>query len=195
MLRLQILTNMEMEMDRIKAAALAQQPVGLRPLTFGEVTSLLSQQPAQLRHLFPEGRILLDWHPYRTMAANADLIFRSNNRVFVVSSAEDEFASAQEESTSPESLLSCGSHYRCQRGRNYDIDIFGTGSDADLRAHVVWHLFRLAEVSADEKMAVVKIFYARKLDSLVADLQEQFAVRQIDLPFEKVFVLERDFNN
>ena len=158
-----------------------------------DVTTMLRLPPSSLLHLFPQQRILLDWHPYRITEGNADVIFNSNNRVFVAN-AEELASVSSKGSNYPITLISCGSHFGCERGRNYDVDIFGSGSDADVRMHVEWHLRRLSEVG-QEKVGVMKVFDRRSLDDVVSDLKTEYPLQPVILPYQKVFVLEAEFEN
>ncbi|XP_076453576.1 histidine N-acetyltransferase-like isoform X2 [Babylonia areolata] len=182
-------TWMRMEVDQVRAE-LSTGPVHSmcppQPLTYQQLHSLLSQPPSHLSHLFPQQRILLNWEPYRVMADNTDVIANScRDRVFVAAGAE----SIGKGNNFPVTLMSCGSHYPCQRGRMYDVDIFGSGSDAEMCDHLVWHLLRLTEI-AKEKSAVMTVFADGKMHDALAKVLTHLPVQPVVLPFQAVFVLE-----
>ncbi|XP_076453740.1 histidine N-acetyltransferase-like [Babylonia areolata] len=184
-------TWMTMEVDQVRTE-LSKGPVHSmcppQPLTYQQLHSMLSQPPSHLSHLFPQQRILLSTEPFWVMAANSDVILNScRHRVFVAAGAE----SIGKGNNFPVTLMSSASHYPCQRGRMYDVHIFGTGSDAELCDHLVWHLRRLTEV-AEEKSATMRMFSESHLHDLVTTLQTQFSIQLMVIPVESFFVLEAD---
>jgi hypothetical protein len=192
---------MEMRVTDIRTAtARLTRPQSLTMMTRDDVKTLLTQGPSELRHLFPEERILIDWHPFRVIPDNLDLVTHGSDPVFVCD--VDDLAALRNKGGNSIvlqdkggnfllSLISCSTNYHCQRGRNYDVVFFGTGSDAELLAHVHWHLFRLAEL-AEEDVAVMKLFHTRGLDDLVAKVKENFDVTPVTFAFVKCIVLEKN---
>ncbi|XP_076443772.1 histidine N-acetyltransferase-like [Babylonia areolata] len=190
-----MITYMTVEVDQVRTE-LSKVPVHSmcppQPLTYQQLHSMLSQPPSRLAHLFPQQRILVGWESLRVMSDNADVIGNnSKQRVFVA--AGEELASIGKGNYLPVTLMSCGSHYPCQRGRMYDLDIFGSGSDADVRNHLVWHLRRLTEVG-EEKSAIMRMYSESNLHHLVITLQTQFSIQHMVSPDVSSFVLEADFN-
>ncbi|XP_076453741.1 uncharacterized protein LOC143288945 [Babylonia areolata] len=184
-------TFMEIQVDQVRTE-LSKGPVHSmcppQPLTYQQLHSMLSQPPSHLSHLFPQQRILLGTQPFQVMDDNADVIVNScRHPVFVAAGAE----SIGKGNNFPITLMSCGSHYPCQRGRIYDVDLFGSGTDAELCDHLVWHLRRLTEV-AEEKSAIMKMFSESHLHDLVTTLQTQFSIQLMVIPVESFFVLEAD---
>ena len=190
----QTVTCVEVKTDDIRSVIStnkAQTSRELHELSLRDVTDMLRQPPTHLLHLFPQQRIFLGFHPYRITVANADVIFNSPNRVFVAKAEELASVSAKG-SKYPVTLLSCGSHFACERGRNYDVDVFGSGSDADVRTHLEWHLRRLGVIGR-EKVGVLRMFDGRSLGDVVCDFKTSYPLQPLSLPFQKVYLLEADF--
>lgn len=183
---------------------------GASQMSRDQVHSLLSRDPGQLTHLFPEGWIILAWKPYRVMAANSSLILSDaeySNRIFVASSKhtltdgvinshdESEVSNgigSQNEAESPtETTLSCGSYFFCDLGVRYSIDIFGSGSEEELRAHIEWHLLRLVN-TVDAPEALVHVYFKRNLDDVVDKLKESYPLRSSEWPTKKVTLIEAE---
>ncbi|KAK7493594.1 hypothetical protein BaRGS_00015106 [Batillaria attramentaria] len=134
----------------IDAGALGNVPVqqpdcfGVRELSRQDVHAMMCRSTDQLRHLFPEGRAVFVFKPYRIMAANTDVILRQNN-VFLASGGN--LSLRRDAPLFPGTLLTIGWYYTCKRGVCYNIDIYGKGSEEELRAHFEVHVMRWANVA------------------------------------------------
>ena len=60
--------------------------------------------------------------------------------------------------------------------------------------HLEWRLRRLNEIG-QEKVGVMKVFYRRSVGDVVDNLQTEYPVELITMPFQKVFVLQADFES
>ncbi|KAK7479551.1 hypothetical protein BaRGS_00029188 [Batillaria attramentaria] len=167
-----------------------QKPPGtsIRELSPSDVHAMMTRDPEHLRHLFPEGRILLrpKWLPFRIMAENTELVSDHSN-VFVAS--EEKVSSEQKDPLFPGELLTCGGYYRCKRGICYNLDMFGTGSTQQVRAHVEWHVTRLAGV-AEDCNAFVYIVYPQDLTKSMDEVTAGAPFQESNIHYEKELVLE-----
>ena len=105
---------MEMQTDDLRSVLKTNTISSARELhvmSRHDVTTMLRMPPSNLLHLFPQQRILLDWHPYRITEGNADVIFNSNNRVFIAN-AEELTSVSSKGSNYPVTLISCGQSLR-----------------------------------------------------------------------------------
>ncbi|XP_025085443.1 probable N-acetyltransferase 16 [Pomacea canaliculata] len=162
---------------------------GLRTLSTDDMTSIMSCEDGRLHHLFPDGRIILDWQPYRLMAANVPLITNTcTHRVFLATDANS--PPLDTGLLSVPTVLSAGSYFACSKGTQYITDLFGEGSEEELRAHITWHLLRSADVANGN--VVFSIFHTRGLDDIIADLGKTFPLKKLSLSYEKLIVLEQD---
>ena len=193
----QAITVIELDLEQMRTAASAKQTrhahsPRLHLLSHGDVKTMLRHRPSQLRHLFPEERVLLQWCPLRLMEANTAEIFNGQQAILASAPSGPIQPAESPGDKFPVTLMSAGGHYPCQRGRNYDVDMFGAGSEEELRAHLEWHVLRLAELGS-ESSAVLRVYYSARLDHIVAELQREFPIKPSDIPFRKVFVLEMDY--
>lgn len=163
-------------------------------LSQDDVHTMMSRDPDELRHLFPEGRLFLSftWCPYRVMAENADIISEeSSKNVFLAS--EGDATSSQNGRLFPGSLLTCGCYYTCQNGVCYTIDVFGTtGSAEELRAHFDRHLTRLAKQIGDLD-TFLHIVFPEALKNVLEKMGDYYTMKVSDIPYSSDYILEMDY--
>ncbi|XP_070212981.1 probable N-acetyltransferase 16 isoform X2 [Littorina saxatilis] len=192
------ITVVECNLQQIRSAVNSRQGSQLQSqlqlLSYDDVNVMMRHQPSQLRHLFPEDRILLQWCPLRIIEVNTKEIYNGKQKILANKPAEPISTTVQPGKNFPVTFMSAGGHYSCKRGQNYDVDVYGSGSDEDLRAHMEWHLLRLAEVGADLDTAVMRVYHTRQVEDIVEKLKKEFSVQiSTAIPFRKVFALEMDY--
>ncbi|KAK7098351.1 hypothetical protein V1264_002672 [Littorina saxatilis] len=192
------ITVVECNLQQIRSAVnsrqMSQPQSQLQLLSYDDVNIMMRHQPNQLRHLFPEDRVLLQWCPLRIMEVNTKEVFSGKQKILANKPAEPIKTTVQPGKNFPVIFMSAGGHYSCNRGQNYDVDIYGSGSDEDLRAHIEWHLLRLAEVGADLDTAVMVVYHTRRVEDVVEKLKKEFSLQvSTAIPFRKVIALEMDY--
>ncbi|XP_025087078.1 histidine N-acetyltransferase-like isoform X2 [Pomacea canaliculata] len=162
----------------------------MRILSSDDMTSIMSSESLDdLLHLFPDRRMILDWKPYRAMPENVPIITNTcTHRVFVATDAESSSPLNRARSSLPR-ILSAGSYYRCKIGTCYSADVFGDGSEDELRAHITWHILRSANVGNGN--VAITVSCTRSLDEMMADLGKTFPLRKSNLPFKQVISFEQ----
>ncbi|KAK7090240.1 hypothetical protein V1264_010063 [Littorina saxatilis] len=192
------ITVIECNLQQIRSAVNSRQSSQpqsqLQLLSYDDVNVMMRHQPSQLRHLFPEDRILLQWCPLRILEVNTKEIFNGNEKILANKPAEPMPTTVQPGKNFPVTFMSAGGHYSCKRGQNYHVDVYGSGSDEDLREHMEWHLLRLAEVRADLDTAVLMVYHTRRVEDIVEKLKQDFSLQvSTAIPIRKVIALEMDY--
>ncbi|XP_025087085.1 histidine N-acetyltransferase-like [Pomacea canaliculata] len=166
----------------------------MRILSSDDMTSIMSSESLDdLLHLFPDRRMILDWKPYRAMPENVPIITNTcTHCVFVATYAESSSPLDRARSSLPR-ILSAGSYYRCKIGTHYAADLFGDGSEDELRAHITWHILRSVETGNGN--VAFNVYYTRNLDEIMADLAKTFPLRKSNLPFKQQILLERELKS
>lgn len=161
---------------------------GVRSLTEEDIRRLLSADPGQLRHLFPEERIVLGWKPFRLMVSNLHhlLTYSSSPRLFLASIAGNE-----DVISTP--LLSCGSFYPCKLGVCYMLDMFGNGNSQQLLTHFEWHVRQLHGI-VGKSNALFSVFFSRSVEGEMKLMRENhpFIHDVQHPPYNKLVVLEQE---
>ncbi|XP_046339860.2 uncharacterized protein LOC124120966 [Haliotis rufescens] len=111
-------------------------PVEALPLQNTQVSTSTHQHLVKLmspnkpnRHLFPGGRLVVDWIPLRTDPHNVP--FMNSNACYHTGKYPEQ------------ECLSFGTGYQCKLGLAYNLDIYGSHPKS-LRAHVHRHLLEIA---------------------------------------------------
>ncbi|XP_025087081.1 histidine N-acetyltransferase-like isoform X4 [Pomacea canaliculata] len=109
----QKITNVDLTSFDVSLKAATRFP-RIRKLSTDDMTSIMSCEDGCLHHLFPDGRIILDWQPYRLMAANVPLITDTfKHRVFLAT--DDKSPPLDTPLFAPLKVLSAGSYFRCKK--------------------------------------------------------------------------------
>ncbi|XP_025087082.1 histidine N-acetyltransferase-like [Pomacea canaliculata] len=183
------LTTVELTSFDVSFKAATRFPE-LKMLCNDDMTSIMSCEDGRLRHLFPDGRIILDQKPYRLMAANVPLITNTcTHRVFLATDAKS--PPLDTGLLSVPTVLSAGSYFACSKGTWYITDVYGEGSEEELRAHITWHLLRSADVGNGN--VVFSIFHTRGLADFLTDLGKTFPLRTSSVSYKKPIVFEEEF--
>ncbi|KAK7500396.1 hypothetical protein BaRGS_00008303 [Batillaria attramentaria] len=190
-----ILTTVMMDVSQARQKAPQQTThfPGLRQLSREDIQVMMSRDPADIKHLFPNGRVLVQWCPYRIIPENADSVYGGGHpRAFLASSGKSLKNCDTTSTEFPGTMLSCSYSFYIKLGHKIEIEVFGTGSEEEMRAHVENHFRRLID-TCSEKEAFVHVSFSRNLDDILHGMKDPFCLRPSGSPINKIFSLEGDY--
>lgn len=187
------ITTYTMNLPEAKRRApkqLAEYP-GLRQLSRADIHAMMSRHPSDLKHLFPQERVTVEWKPHGIMAANTDSVFGGpgQQRICLASSPEN---GEPQNKYFPGTLLTFGGYYPSNLGVRYQLDVYGSGSEEQMRAHFDRHFLRLIQ-NCDEQQAIIQILFHRNLSDVLNGMKADYCIKESGLPLTKMYILEAPY--
>ncbi|XP_041369882.1 histidine N-acetyltransferase-like [Gigantopelta aegis] len=84
-------------------------------------------------HIFPHGKMIVNWVPFRTWISNIDRIIKPNTITLATSDAD------RSQNGVIYTCLTHGSSFRCKIGLAYSVDVFGDDV-IEMRKHILEHM-------------------------------------------------------
>lgn len=135
----------------------------------GEELAELISSPKFCNKYFPEGRIIVDWVPYKPMKSNASLI--KTDRSSIVASELYEFERG---------LLTFVSHYIATFGLVFILDVYGC-IDSTLNDHLILHCKETLSLANSENV-ILCCFGREGTDwKFVTTLMKSFGLEKFEL--------------
>lgn len=148
-----------------KAACQTQSSAKL--INAEELAELLSS-PKLRQQYFPEGRIIVDWVPYRPMKSNASLI--KTDRTSIVASQLYE---------SERGVLTFVNHFVAAFGLIFNLDVYGF-IDSTLKDHLILHCNEPLSVANPENV-LIRCFGREGTDwKCVTTLMKSFGLEELE---------------
>ena len=98
---------------------------------------------ATCKRVFPEGKMVAEWMPFRSLASNIDMIIKPHTTIL---------ASRDAGRSQDDVIYTClthGSYFRCKIGLAYSLDVFGDDV-TKLRNHILTHFKCIGKQVEDE---------------------------------------------
>lgn len=167
--------------DKTSEQVVSPEGWGLHAVTLPDLEIFLKQAP---KAVFPDGRFMIQFYPFRVMPENAQtLISGSSRRKLYTSGVEFSQDGKSANFKDEESIaISSGAYYTSPNGvLTYHLDLYGSeASEKCLENHVRWHVHHLADLNVSQigkPNVILHVFYQQDVEQFMESLKNEFVFK------------------